>query len=106
MTDSGAAAVKGEPATFDMTRDDYAFDPRDGGQRGHVSCWNGKTPKPGDYLILRNGTASSRYRVTAVDPCWGVDPPTMWMADLEFAPRPKIPAASVSETGPEVTDRG
>jgi hypothetical protein len=26
--------------------------------------------------------------VTAADPCWGVDPPTMWMADLAFAPRP------------------
>lgn len=105
MTEIWAQAVKTETATFDMTRDDYAFDPRDGGQRGHVSCWNGKAPKEGDYLILRNGGGSSRYRVTAVDPCRGVDPPTMWMADLEFAPRPRIPAASSSGTGPGVTDR-
>lgn len=76
------------PETYDLTRADYAFSPVDGGQRGHVSCWNGLAPKPGDYLILRNGTGSARYQVITSDPCFGVDPPTMWMADLAFAPRP------------------
>jgi hypothetical protein len=77
-----------EAATRDLTRTDYAFRPEDGGQRGHIACWNGSMPEAGDYLILRNGHGTSRYQVTAVDPCRGVDPPTMWMADLAFAPRP------------------
>lgn len=77
-----------EPETYDLTRDDYAFDPVDKSQRGHISCWNGLNPRPGDYLILRNGDQSSRYQVVSADPCFGVDPPMMWMADLAFAPRP------------------
>lgn len=77
----------GNATTYDLTRDDYAFSPADGGKRGHISCWNGRMPKAGDYLILRNGVTSTRYRVTVTDSCFGVDPPTMWMADLIFAPR-------------------
>lgn len=73
--------------TYDLTRDDYAFRPANNGRRGHIACWNGMNPRPGDYLILRNGDQSSRYQVVTVDPCFGVDPPTMWMADLAFAPR-------------------
>ena len=75
--------------TYDMTRDDYSFRPDGDGQRGHIACWNGLKPRPGDYLILRNGTGSTRYQVTSVNRCWNVDPPTMWMADLAFAPRPE-----------------
>jgi hypothetical protein len=73
--------------THDCTQLDYAFTPSDGGQVGHISCWSGKKPRVGDYLLLRNGERSSRYKVTRVDLCMNVDPPTMWMADLEFAPR-------------------
>lgn len=80
-------AAEAEVATHDLTRTDYAFDPKDGGQRGRIACWSGPTPHVGDYLRLRNGDGSTRYQVTGVDPCWGVDPPTMWMADLMFAPR-------------------
>lgn len=105
MGDEWAEAVKAEPATYDMTAEDYAFTPLDGGLRGSIACWNGRSPKGGDYLILRNGDRSSRYRVTDVDPCWGVDPPTMWMAGLEFAPRPEIPAPAMSGNGPGATDK-
>jgi hypothetical protein len=76
----------------DMTRDDYAFRPKHGGTFGHVACWNGRKPKPGDWLILRNGHRTSRYRVIDVDLCWNVDPPTMWMADLVFDPRARVEA--------------
>lgn len=77
------------PSTFDLTSTDYGFDPRPG-DCGHIVCWNGVKPRPGDYLILRNEGSTTRYRVTKVDRCEGLlkpDPPTMWMADLEFAPR-------------------
>jgi hypothetical protein len=74
-------------ATYDLTRTDYAFTPRDGGQTGWISCWTGKKPMPGDYLILRNGDRTTRYEVTKTDLCMNVDPPTMWMSDLRFAPR-------------------
>ncbi|HEY1706402.1 MAG TPA: hypothetical protein VGG75_42560 [Trebonia sp.] len=72
--------------TYDLTRVDYAFTPRVS-DRGHIACWNGIKPTFGNYLILRNGSETTRYQVVTVDPCYGVDPPTMWMADLVFAPR-------------------
>ena len=108
MTDVWAEAVKHEPATYDMTAEDYAFTPLDKGLRGSIACWNGRKPHAGDYLILRNGKdRSSRYQVTGMDPCFGVDPPTMWMADVEFAPRPlKENSRHLSETGPGATDKG
>lgn len=77
-----------EPVTHDLQRRDYAFRPSDGGQRGHISCWSGRKPREGDYLILRNGAHGTRYCVLAVDLCMNVDPATMWMADLIFDPRP------------------
>jgi hypothetical protein len=80
-----------QPATHDLTRADYAFRPVNDGQRGHIACWHATTPamkpRPGDYLILRNGGDTTRYQVETLDPCPNVDPPTMWMADLTFAPR-------------------
>jgi len=104
-SDTWAEAVKTEPATYDLTRTDYAFTPLDKGLRGSIACWTGRKPRAGDYLILRNKDRSSRYRVTDMDPCFGVDPPTMWMAGLEFAPRlAKESGHSLSETGPQPTD--
>jgi hypothetical protein len=77
-----------EPLTFDMTGDDYAYDPRDPeGLTGHIATWNNLHPRVGDFLILKNGMLTTRYVVKTVDHCMNVDPPTMWMADLEFAPR-------------------
>ena len=75
------------PETHDLTRQDYAFRPRDKGQRGWLSTWSGRKPFVGDFLLLKNGERSSRYRVVSVDLCLNVDPATMWMAELEFAPR-------------------
>ena len=79
--------MKRKAETHDCTRLDYAFTPRDDGQRGHIACWSGRKPREGDYLLLRNGDHATRYRVVDVDLCMNVDPPTMWMAHLEFAPR-------------------
>ena len=76
--------------TIDCTRYDYAFTPRDEGQRGTITCWTvppGGKPKPGDYLLLKNGQRSSRYQVESTNPCWGVDPATMWISRVSFAPR-------------------
>lgn len=81
-----------ETVTHDLTQRDYAFTPRDQGQRGSISCWSGRKPREGDYLLLRNGDRSSRYRVESVDLCMNVDPPTMWMARLAFAPRQEVQA--------------
>jgi hypothetical protein len=83
------------PRTIDMTGEDYAFTPMDGGQRGRISCHNAyrndAVPRVGDALILRNPDGrtikSARYRVASVRRPWDVDPPTMWMADLVFDPR-------------------
>lgn len=76
------------PRTFDMQREDYALRVGEEGQKAHISCWNGRKPLPGDYLILKNGAHGTRYRVLTVDHCINVDPATMWMANLAFHPRP------------------
>lgn len=87
---SAEPASRREARTIDCTRYDYSFRTRDQGMTGNIACWTvppGGKPFEGDWLILRNGDRSSRYRVTKVDICWNVDPPTMWMADLVFDPR-------------------
>ncbi len=66
---------------------DYTFTPIDGGRKGSAMGW-GDGLRVGDYIILehkgsRNG--SSRYRIKSVE--YYRDPPDMWSADLEFAPR-------------------
>lgn len=109
MTDVWTQAAAAQAVTYDMTGEDYAYRPADEdarGLRGHIACWNSRHPQGGDYLILRNGTGSSRYRVVDVDLCMNVDPPTMWMANLEFAPRQLRgeTSASLSETGRGATD--
>jgi hypothetical protein len=77
------------PKTYDLQRTDYAFRPTDQGLAACIFCWSGRKPRPGDYLILKNGAHGSRYRVVeTVDICMNVDPATMWMARLTFAPRP------------------
>jgi hypothetical protein len=91
LTGTWAEAVGFEPATYDLTGTDYALTPLDErGMKARIACWTGRKPRPGDYLILRDGEwpRSTRYQVTSVDLCMNVDPPTMWMARLEFAPRP------------------
>jgi hypothetical protein len=75
----------------DLTRVNYSFTPRDGGQSGWIASWSAyrseDKPRPGDWVLLRNGDRSSRYRVLSVDRCLNVDPPTMWTAQLVFDPR-------------------
>ncbi len=81
----------GGQMTHDMTHDDYSFTPRDGGQTGSVASWNNLHPHTGDFLLLRNGDRSTRYQVVGkVDHCWNVDPATMWIAQVKFAPRSEI----------------
>lgn len=98
MEDTPAPAGR----TIDCTRWDYAFTPADGGQRGDIACWTvptGGKPHEGDWLLLRNGDRSTRYRVTSVNLCMNVDPPTMWMADVVFDPR-RAPEPSEAGANP------
>lgn len=77
-----------QSATHDYTvrcwGHDFAFTPIDGGMRGHVIGW-GDGLRVGDYLILPNRAATTRYRIEAVE--YYVDPNDMWSADVVFAPR-------------------
>lgn len=77
-------------STIDLTAGargcDYAFDSIDDGMRGRIVGWSTPRPRPGDYLILRDGPAvTTRYRVTSVETFR--DPPDMFRAEVEFAPR-------------------
>jgi len=91
--------------THDITRQDYSWTPRDGGLSGSVASWTGRKPREGDFLILGKGGRTARYRVVDVDLCMNVDPPTMWIARVEFAPREfnpeKVAAAKANGTWPE-----
>jgi hypothetical protein len=78
-----------EPKTHDYTWRDWGHDftihgSIVGGQRLRASGW-GATLNAGDYLILPNGDATTRYRIEHIR--WAFDPPDMWHADLAFAPR-------------------
>lgn len=58
--------------------------PVDGGMKLDLTGW-GDGLRTGDFILLRNGTGSSRYRLDAVR--YEYDPPDMWHATASFAPR-------------------
>ena len=65
---------------------DYTFDPIDDGMKGHAMGW-GTGIEVGDYLLLQNGSDSTRYKVDSIN--YYADPSDMWSAELSFAPRPR-----------------
>lgn len=79
-----------EPTTHDYYSHrgwghDYFIDHvEDGGIRLRGGGW-GSGIEEGDFLLLRNGAASTRYRVSRIQ--YMSDPPDMWFATLDFAPR-------------------
>jgi hypothetical protein len=75
-----------------MTEHDYTI--RRWGHDYAITAVNGHTItmtgwgegiEPGDHLILPNGDATTRYRVTTIS--YYRDPTDMWRAEAEFAPR-------------------
>ena len=74
--------------THDYTVRKWGHDFRHGGPRKdgtiQISGW-GRGLQEGGYLILPNGTASTRYRLTRL--CYHSDPSDMWTGEVEFAPR-------------------
>ena len=77
------------PTTHDYTKREWGHDyfidhVLDGGIRLRGGGW-GSGIEEGDYLLMRNGAATTRYRVAEVK--YMRDPPDMWFATLDFAPR-------------------
>lgn len=75
--------------THDYTRrgwgHDYStLDVIDGGMRLKLAGW-GLGINAGDYLILRNGSETTRYQVDTIN--YRPDPSDMWFAEATFAPR-------------------
>lgn len=100
-TDAGHGAVAGRverpvrPQTHDYTRRTWGHDYSttqviDGGMRLRLAGW-GHGIEAGDYLILPNGSDTTRYQVEKID--YRMDPPDMWFADAVFAPRQAVSAA-------------
>lgn len=56
----------------------------DGGLKISMSGWKSGISE-GDFLILPNGAETTRYRVTSIE--YYNNPPDMWKATAEFAPR-------------------
>lgn len=69
---------------IDKTGSHYEWSSSDDGQTGWAAFWDGNPPNEGDYLILSNESGSTRYKVTALNPCYNVD--GMWIADVRHAP--------------------
>lgn len=63
---------------------DYIFRPKAGGIYASMLGW-GSGIKRGDYLLLSNGDATTRYQVVTIE--YKADPKDMWQADVLFAPR-------------------
>lgn len=81
--------------THDYTRRTWGHDYTtlsviDGGQRLRLSGW-GLGINAGDYLILPNGSGTTRYRVDSIE--YRIDPHDMWFAEATFAPRQAVSAA-------------
>ena len=74
--------------THDYTRrtwgHDYIFRPIDDGMKGDMSGW-GYGIEQGDYLLLQNDDASTRYQVDTID--YYANPDDQWRASVTFAPR-------------------
>lgn len=65
---------------------DVAFNPKDGGLQAAITGWSDKVViNAGDYLLLSNGEATTRYRITSIR--YYSDPSDMFRAEAEFAPR-------------------
>jgi hypothetical protein len=53
----------------------------------HLDAYGwGEGIRPGDFVLLSNGDADTRYRVAKIR--YATDPHDMWFATLAFAPRP------------------
>lgn len=88
------------PATHDYSLrcpgHDYTFTPVDHGKRGKAMGW-GRGLESGDYLILKNGSDSTRYRIESV--VYFGDPADMWSAKVIFAPRDTSSVEPLREPG-------
>lgn len=78
-----------EPQTHDYTRKTWGHNyevmaVKRGGMELRLCGW-GHGIKEGDYLILENGSGSTRYKVESI--AYRTDPPDMWFANAVFAPR-------------------
>jgi hypothetical protein len=79
--------AKRQPVEHDWTARDYAAFPRDGGTQLGMVAWadHGPMPRAGDYLILRNGDDTTRYKVDEVRMSSGEG--EVRNLSLTFAPR-------------------
>lgn len=66
----------------------------DGGLKLAMCGWGNGISK-GDFLILPNGDATTRYRVKSIE--YYSNPPDMWKATAEFAPRSATPSDAGKE---------
>jgi hypothetical protein len=62
---------------------DYTFRPVNSGAAGEAMGW-GRGIVRGDYLILENGTGSTRYRVVEIE--YFMNPDDMWRASVPHHP--------------------
>lgn len=62
------------------------YRPIDGGRLLSAQGW-GRGLKEGDYILLSNGSADTRYAIGEID--YYMDPKDMWKATLVFDPRTK-----------------
>lgn len=74
--------------THDYTRrgwgHDFTHTPKHDGRTLRMMGW-GHGIRSGDYLLLPNGDRTTRYRVRGIR--YLSDPPDMWQAVAQFAPR-------------------
>ena len=60
------------------------LDLEEGGLKGKLCGWASGISQ-GDFLILKNGSSTTRYLVDSIR--YERDPADMWFAEVSFAPR-------------------
>ncbi len=81
-----------ETKTHDYTRRSWGHDFTitqifDGGMWLNMMGWGYGLSK-GDFIILPNGNETTRYLIKDIE--YKSDPPDMWRAKVEFAPRARL----------------
>ena len=64
----------------------------DDGKHLRLAVWSTPTPEPGDFLLLANGSDTTRYAVDAVE--YAPNVRDMTFVDATFAPREQAALAS------------
>lgn len=82
----------------DLSQEEYTFEPEPG-NRGRLFVFDAPPAREGDFVILRNGLSTTRYRVESFRDFHGSSDCANWAADVVFSPRSMVEGRMDSHPG-------